>query len=373
MAEGPEHAALCQLLTEPKLAAALTQIVLREGAAADAPSPEEVEQLRADRLALLEDAVAANLGHAESSVLTYVGEEARESRVVKSIPGENPRDAQKREGIRVLEADVVWVFRRNNTEPLLAVIFEPQTKPDWERWPAWVSYKAQMVTQLGRQGHPDCPVKLIAVTLAPATASWAAKGWKDDQLMFKPYVVHPENIPVVDTERAAKDNPALAVLSAAARPASAAVAQAMSVALESLPTKERLHFKNLILVLVPEEIRRMNSAFQGIESEVARAARLEGRKEGIQEGRKEGIQEGRREGEEETLVRVAIAQLQAVFRRELSDKERQVIQAAGAEQIRGLLATILPALKDEQKNEESLQILLRKMSSRDLDGPRQSL
>lgn len=348
MAEGPKHQALVQLVGDPKVAVALARIALQHGAGG-----LNTRTARAARETLLEHAVVENLGpDPRSTKFSHLGEETGEGEPAEPPPEpvddaekEPPpeqqgpvdgavKDSRKKKGIRILDADVVKVFRRRTQErePVLLLNLEVQNEPDDARWAAWQRYKAEAHAQLDLEGYPRCPAKLAVCTLNDRTAKWALRGWSDDQLTFKPYVIGPGNIPVVDTEAQAQDNPALAVLSSAANPRNKAVAKALKAALKTLSAKEETRFLNLLFILLPEDATVKNSELVELESNVGRRAREQAR-----EQTREEIYEGMRDALVTRLVDYHSAQGRALSEAEMQ-QIRDHLKALGGEQIMKAIA-----------------------------------
>ncbi|WP_416979234.1 hypothetical protein [Streptomyces sp. T028] len=93
------------------------------------------------------------------------------------------------------------------------LVVEAQTDPDDRKrgsWPYYLSFLHEKYR---------CEPVLIGVTQKRATARWAARpihlGVRGmASLTVRPFVLGPENVPLIATEREAREDPSLAVLSA---------------------------------------------------------------------------------------------------------------------------------------------------------------
>ena len=71
-------------------------------------------------------------------------------------------------------------------------------------WPAYV---------FGAHARHECPAALLVLTLHRATARWAAEPIVvGPGLVLQPFVVGPDDVPVVTDARVARENPEIALL-----------------------------------------------------------------------------------------------------------------------------------------------------------------
>jgi hypothetical protein len=115
--------------------------------------------------------------------------------------------------IEPVERRVDTLLRAETNEGSYLLVVESQGKPDERKrgsWPYYLSYLYEKYR---------CEPVLIVVTQSSATARWAAQpihlGVRGmPSLTVQPFVLGPDNVPVIATEREAKDDPSLAALSA---------------------------------------------------------------------------------------------------------------------------------------------------------------
>ncbi|MEU3598162.1 hypothetical protein ABZ714_05420 [Streptomyces sp. NPDC006798] len=206
--------------------------------------------------------------------------------------------------IRPLERRVDSLLRVESSDGeqfLLAV--EAQRRRDPEKAASWTYYLAYLKAKYG------IPALLLVVCHDRATAKWAAgpfttgvEGWT--ALSTRPMVVGPENLPVITSPREARQNLALASLSAlthTTHPEVDAILEALASALGSAAkdgesgdyftelleiglgdTPAGAHWRNLMAV---------GTYFPGRGTMIERSF-LKGVAEGQEKGREEGLAEG---------------------------------------------------------------------------------
>ncbi|MBO0871426.1 MAG: hypothetical protein J2P15_22965, partial [Micromonosporaceae bacterium] len=106
-------------------------------------------------------------------------------------------------------ADAVVTFSVDG-RPVLAVVIEVQLRVDARKRRSWPVYVATLHARLG------CPVRLLVVCPGAAVAAWCAAAIVAGDLVLRPRVLGPRQVPLVTDPLVARDSPHLAVLSAMA-------------------------------------------------------------------------------------------------------------------------------------------------------------
>jgi hypothetical protein len=198
------------------------------------------------------------------------------------------------------------VFALSNGDADLAIVVEVQLRPDPQKRWTWPLYLASLAVR-----H-RCPVKLLVVTLDRTTAEWASRPLELGDLVVRPGVLGPEQIPVVTDLAAARASPELTVLSALAHP-EVEVARAVLEVAPALDDDRAKFYVDLVLSRLDEVGRTVLEALMLLhgkkyeyQSEFAKKWVAEGLEQGLEQGREEGRQEGRQEG-------LALGKAQAVL------------------------------------------------------------
>jgi hypothetical protein len=114
----------------------------------------------------------------------------------------------------VRRADFIALLKRRRSgksQPYRAVIVEVQRERDDEKPPAWLEY----IAYLHRKHR--VPVTLIVLVFDPAVARWAKRSRSiGSNVVFRPLVIGPEDLPEITSTDDALAHPSLAVLTALA-------------------------------------------------------------------------------------------------------------------------------------------------------------
>ena len=159
---------------------------------------------------------------------------------VLRVPFPEPRDFAAMNvdltEIEPVERRVDTLLRAETDEGAYLLVVESQGKPDERKrgsWPYYLSYLHEKYR---------CEPVLIVITQNSATARWAAEpihlGVRGcPSLTVRPFVLGPDNVPVIVDEREAERDVPLAVLSAMTHgkgPQAAAILEALAAALRTI-------------------------------------------------------------------------------------------------------------------------------------------
>lgn len=129
---------------------------------------------------------------------------------------------------------------------VLAVVVEVQLDPDPDKHYSWPFYVA------GLRSQHRCPAIVLAVTLTEAVAEWCRTPFDlGGGNFFRPLVLAPSEVPVIDDEATARQRPELAVLSCVAHvrdPNAAARGRATLAAVRDLPGEKAAAYSDVVLV-----------------------------------------------------------------------------------------------------------------------------
>jgi hypothetical protein len=217
-------------------------------------------------------------------------------------------------------ADTVAILRDRAGRPVTGVIVEVQLWTDANKLLSWPVYVSTLRAKLA------CAAVLLVVTPDRRVARWARKPIELGHPGFRltPVVIEFKDVPWVRDRAAASRLPELAMLSVMAHP-ELEIAEVAIEAIAQLPVDRRQLYLDVILMALPEAIRRILEArMQGYEyqSDFARKYYGQGRKEGRQAGRQKGRKEGRQEG-----LRAAVVALARTKLGKLSDDDLAAIEA----------------------------------------------
>jgi len=204
---------------------------------------------------------------------------------------------------RTYHADGMLLFCDSDDQPVLAVVLEVQRKKDPGKRRTWKLYVAQLEVEL------DVTAALVVFCPDPRVAECCHSLLESDRssLLLRPLIFTPDDVPLVIDPEAARDNPALAVLSAICHGAQAevdAMFPALAEALRSLDPRKALLYYDVVLAGLPEPARVRWEAFmttvEDYHSELLRglAAQHE------QLGKAEGVAQGKAQGEGRAVLRV---------------------------------------------------------------------
>jgi hypothetical protein len=179
-------------------------------------------------------------------------------------------------------ADAVTVLRDRANRPVTGVIVEVQLNIDRTKLLSWPVYVTTLRAKLA------CAAVLLVVAPEPEVAVWARQPIELGHPGFRltPVVIEFDNVPWVRDRAAASRLPELAMLSVMAHP-ELEIAEVAVEAISQLPEDRRRLYLDVILMALPEAIRRILEArMQGYEyrSDFARKYYGQGREEGRQEG-----------------------------------------------------------------------------------------
>jgi hypothetical protein len=184
-------------------------------------------------------------------------------------------------------ADAAYLIK-DGDEVQDAVVVEIQLSPKQEKRASWLQYVATAHRKLLR------PVTVMVLAVTEEMARWCEEAYGYDRVgnTFRPLVIGPGDIPRITDLEQAKALPALAVLSVAAHgqePGAEKIGIPAALACEALDSPFGPRYADCIYEWLNQGARRALEEYymttQGYEyqSEWARRAAAEGRKEGIEE------------------------------------------------------------------------------------------
>jgi hypothetical protein len=184
-------------------------------------------------------------------------------------------------------ADAVAILRDRANRPVTGVIVEVQLRTDKDKLLSWPVYVSTLRAKLA------CAAVLLVIAPNPAVAAWARQPIELGHPGFRltPVVIEFDDVPWVRDRAAALRLPELAMLSVMAHP-ELEIAEVAIEAISGLPEDRRRLYLDIILMALPEAIRRILEArMQGYEyqSNFARTYYGQGREEGRQEGQQDGL------------------------------------------------------------------------------------
>ena len=198
--------------------------------------------------------------------------------------------------IEPVEKRVDTLLRAETDDGAYLLVVESQGKPDDRKrgsWPYYLSYLHE---------EYRCEPVLIVITQNSVTARWAAEpihlGVRGcPSLTVRPFVLGPDNVPVIVDEREAERDVPLAVLSAMTHgrgPQAAAILENLATALRTIDPDSAAVFVQFVdSCLADRQAQQMwrdlMTAIQYFwRHPLAEQVRDEGREEGREEGRAEG-------------------------------------------------------------------------------------
>lgn len=205
------------------------------------------------------------------------------------------------------QADLVVLLA--SSKPVLGIVVEVQLKPDPDKRRRWAAYV------VGLRDRLDCPACVLAVTPNEATARWCREAIElGPGNVFRPLVIGPASIPIVDDVAEAARDPELAVLSVMAHGAEAfaeAIGRTALMAIRQLPPDQQVLYCDLILAAVSDAARKtleklmITGDYEFQSAYFKRRIAEEGARVAAEEGarvRAEGREEGCIVGEARTLL-----------------------------------------------------------------------
>jgi hypothetical protein len=217
-------------------------------------------------------------------------------------------------------------------KPVLGVIVEAQLQKEARKQYTWPLYS---VTARARH---ECPFNVLVLTLDPQVARWASQPIDlGDGNLFRPRVIGPDQVPKIIDADVARQDPQLAVLSAAAHgngdPDTAVrIALAAVDAISTLPEEQCRVYSDLIEAALSEAARKVFMTLpqnQPFYSEFGRRSY----ERGVGEGEARGKVEGKAEGKAEALLKVL-----ALRKLAITDAQRsRILECADAATIDGWL------------------------------------
>jgi hypothetical protein len=176
-------------------------------------------------------------------------------------------------------------------KPVLGIVLEVQLSPDPKKRRSWPAYV------VGLRARLDCPACVLVVTVTEAMARWAREPIElGPGNAFRPLVVGPSAVPVIDDVAVAERDPEMAVLSALAHgegPHGEHVGRAAVLATLRLSNESQLLYSDLVLAAVSEAARTaleklMASGDYEFQSDFAKRYIAKGMTEGMAKGVAEG-------------------------------------------------------------------------------------
>jgi hypothetical protein len=206
-------------------------------------------------------------------------------------------------------ADAVVVMKAQDGAVLTAVV-EAQLQKDEDKRFTWPHYAT------GARVRHRCPAIVLVVTPDPRVALWAAQPIDlGPGSVFRPQVIHPEQVPkIVDPGEAARD-PQLAALSVVAHGkgdphVAARIAAALYVTLKTFPGADQWLYLSLIENALSDEAEeefynyKMMPEAPKYFSETLRRSWEHDVAAGKAEGEAQGEAKGKAEGEARALLRI---------------------------------------------------------------------
>ena len=146
-------------------------------------------------------------------------------------------------------ADAVVTLHRDD-KPVLGVVVEVQRRPEEGKRHAWPVYVTTLRARL------RCPVVLLAVSPRQSVADWCGERIEigPPGSVLTPVAFGPKQVPIITDAGAARDNPELAILSAAAHgagPDGINVFGAMIAGLDTIDQEHADRYVNLVHGLLP--------------------------------------------------------------------------------------------------------------------------
>ncbi|MBV9313365.1 MAG: hypothetical protein JO100_06355 [Pseudonocardia sp.] len=195
-------------------------------------------------------------------------------------------------------ADAVVVLMAAN-QPVLAVVVEVQLGRDGDKRWSWPVYVATLRARL------RCPTALLVICVDATAATWCATPIElGPGTKLVPFVLGPNQVPVLTNASQAKRVPELAVLSALAHgadPNHGGVLDALLDALTVVDAQRAALYSDVVFAALPGAARAylealMSTGTYEYQSEFVRKYIIQGRAEGKAEGKAEGRAEGKAEG-----------------------------------------------------------------------------
>lgn len=167
---------------------------------------------------------------------------------------------------RTYHADGMVLFCDAADRPVLGVVLEVQRGPDPSKRRTWKLYVAQLEAEM------DITVALVAYCPDPMVAADFQYMFETDglSLLLRPLIFTPEDVPLVLDAGLARDDPALAVLSAICHGDRAeldAMFPALAEALSSLSPKQAILYYDVVLAALPAPARVRWEEFMNITAE----------------------------------------------------------------------------------------------------------
>lgn len=203
-------------------------------------------------------------------------------------------------------ADLVLLLLKEK-QRALGIIVEIQLSVDADKKYTWPAYLVNLRARI------RCPVYLLIVAVEGSVARWAGRPIElggDSRIV--PWVMGPDNIPVVTDSREAEEDVELAVLSVRAHSndpntrLAARIATTAVMALAGIDAERAKMYFDMIERSLTQAVRRelqsMSPVYREYQSDFARHYIAQGRAEGEAQGRAEGQKEGQREGQREGRI-----------------------------------------------------------------------
>ncbi|MFF3819527.1 hypothetical protein ACFYYD_23510 [Streptomyces bluensis] len=230
---------------------------------------------------------------------------------VLHIPFPEPRDFAAMNvdltEIEPVERRVDTLLRAETDEGTYLLVVESQGQPDARKRGSWAYYLSYLIEKY------RCEPVLIVVTQSSATARWAAKpihfGVRGcPSLTVRPFVLGPDNVPVIADEREAERDVPLAVLSAMTHgrgPRAAAILEPLAAALRTIDTDSAAVFVQFVdsCLADPQAQQMWRDLMTAMQYFWRHPLAEQVREEGREKGREEGREEGRAQERAATILR----------------------------------------------------------------------
>lgn len=198
-------------------------------------------------------------------------------------------------------ADAVVTLTNVDRQPVLAVVIEVQLRRDRDKHYSWPTYLTNLRARL------QCPVLLLVICPDSRTAAWCAIRIElGPGFALNPFVLGPDQVPVVTDVNQASRSPELAVLSAMAHgaaPDQDRVFHALLVALDNVDYEHATLYAGVVFAALSDAARHRLEALMSTGTAEYRDYLSPFVNRFVNQGRREG----EAKGEAKALLRVLAA------------------------------------------------------------------
>lgn len=212
--------------------------------------------------------------------------------------------------LRTVDSDLVLKVYSRTGKLLCAIVFEVQLAIKARKARAWPLYASWVHQRLG------CPVYVVVLAVSPKVAAWAAGPFSTGDMVLRPSVIGPEQIPPIISFAAAREAVDLTFLSGLAhakRPIAIQIGRALWHALDATRHEHADLYWDIFMNQLHIAIRRsLEMELQGWKPQSPWGKRIYA--EGIAKGRALGKAEGLTEGEVNGVVKGKAESILALLR-----------------------------------------------------------